>query len=83
MDALEMELGRSLGGEVNSVQATGDVRFKWSDAAGTCDEFSVDMERNLMVARGKGRPAEIQFPDKRLVVSHLEYYYRTKMAGTG
>ena len=79
LDSNSMRIERSDKGEVTSVIATGDVRFRWSDASGKCDSLAIDVRETTLVAKGTKRPATVQIPTGSSRVGQLDYNYRTKM----
>jgi hypothetical protein len=77
LDARQLVMGRSLQGAIHSILARDDVRFRWNEAGGSCDELQLDLPATQLTARGS--PAEVQTPSGSFKVSQVNYNYRTKM----
>ena len=80
LDSKSMVMRRSEKGEVTSVQATGDVKFRWIDASGTCDELGIDLLQTTLTAKGIKRPAVVVMPSGKVHLTQVNYNYHTKMA---
>ena len=77
LDARTLTMARTPRGAIASLRATDEVRFRWREAVGTCEELSMDLTTNLLSALGS--PAQVQLNNQRFSVSRLEYNYQTKM----
>jgi hypothetical protein len=82
LDGKSMVMGRSEKGEVTSVSVTGDVVFRFVDAAGECDDLEIDLLQTILTARGTEKPAIVTTPSGAVHLSQVNYNYRTKMVET-
>lgn len=70
-------------GEVTTIQASREIRFRMNDMEGEADEMSVDLRRTMIVARGIGRHAVLRQANGRVIKAvQVNHNYRTRQTSS-